>query len=337
MIEYPLEWPPESAHALSIHASEVVAARSMRAIGTIVTVAVTDASVVDKALALLAEDLTTLDRACSRFRADSELRKVEITSRGTQCSISQLLFDVLEVACTIAAQTAGTVDPTTGAALDHLGYDRDFDEITDTWIQRGAKPEPAPGWWQIRLDPEERSVAIPLGVRIDVGATAKAFAADRASERISKAMGCGVMVNLGGDVALSGPAPRDGWAIGIGTHSSTPLDQVDLVLSVFAGGVATSGTTGRTWVHNGRRMHHIVDPWTGEPAEPIWSLVSTLAPTCVEANAWSTAAVVWGDDAVGNLAAQGVPSRLVRADGDVVEIGGWPTAIDLEPVKGMVS
>ena len=48
-------------------------------------------------------------------------------------------------------------------------------------------------------------------------------------------------------------------------------------------------------------MHHIVDPWTGEPAPPVWSLVSTLAPSCVEANAWSTAAVVWGDDAIGNL------------------------------------
>jgi thiamine biosynthesis lipoprotein len=80
-------------------------------------------------------------------------------------------------------------------------------------------------------------------------------------------------------------------------------------------------------------MHHIVDPWTGEPAEPIWSLVSTLAPTCVEANGWSTAAVVWGNDAVSNLAGHGIPARLVRAGGDIVEVGKWPTAVDVEQLE----
>jgi len=329
MTLYPLDCPPKSRHISSNFENEGVATRSMRAIGTAATVAVTDAGVAEDALGLLAEDLMALDSACSRFRADSELREVELTSNGTHISISPLLFEVLEVACMIAAQTAGTVDPTTGSALDELGYDRDFDEITDTWVSPDFKPQPAPGWWRIRLDPQGRSVAIPEGVRIDVGATAKAFAADRASARISRTLGCGVMVNLGGDVALAGAPPRDGWAIGIGTHCSTTFDQVDLVLSLFAGGIATSGTTARTWVHGGRRMHHIVDPWTGEPADPIWSFVSTLAPTCVEANGWSTAAVVWGNDAVGNLAGRGIPARLVRAGGHVVEIGGWPTAVDV--------
>jgi thiamine biosynthesis lipoprotein len=168
-------------------------------------------------------------------------------------------------------------------------------------------------------------VAVPDDVHVDLGSSAKAFAADRAARRISATLGCGVMVNLGGDVALAGHAPPDGWAIGIGTHSSTPSDDVDQVLAVFAGGIATSGTTGRTWIHNGRLMHHIVDPGTGEPAEPVWTLVSALAPTCVEANAWSTAAVVWGEDAPGNLAAHAVSARLVRPDGRVLTVGGWPT------------
>jgi len=77
-------------------------------------------------------------------------------------------------------------------------------------------------------------------------------------------------------------------------------------------------------------VHHIVDPWTGEAAQSVWSLVSTTAASCVEANAWSTAAVVWGHDALGNLAAHGVPARLVAADGIVVHTGGWPVdAIDV--------
>jgi thiamine biosynthesis lipoprotein len=71
-------------------------------------------------------------------------------------------------------------------------------------------------------------------------------------------------------------------------------------------------------------VHHIVDPWTGEAARPVWSYVSVMAPSCVEANAWSTAAVVWGDDAAGNLAGFGVTARLVDAHGGVVHVGGWP-------------
>ena len=73
-----------------------------------------------------------------------------------------------------------------------------------------------------------------------------------------------------------------------------------------------------TWVRNGRLVHHIVDPWTGR-APPIRSgrWCRRPAPTCVEANAWSTAAVVWGEDALGNLDDHGVSARLVDADGDV--------------------
>jgi thiamine biosynthesis lipoprotein len=125
-------------------------------------------------------------------------------------------------------------------------------------------------------------------------------------------------------VAVAGRAPRDGWAIGIAPECTTPLDAVDQVVTLFAGGLATSGTTARTWARGGRMVHHIVDPWTGEAAPAIWSLVSTMAPSCVEANGWSTAGVVWGHDAVGNLAALGATARLVSAEGHVVHLGDWP-------------
>jgi thiamine biosynthesis lipoprotein len=301
------------------------ARRSIRAIGTTAVVIVTDTAVADEALTLLAADLGALDATCSRFLDDSEIRRVERRSHGRPVVVSALLFDALAVACAVAEQTAGTVDPTTGAALVGLGYDRDFDEIGGSMVSAEFRPVPAPGWWRIGLDAEARTVVIPDGVHVDLGSSAKAFAADRAAQAIATILGCGVLVNLGGDVALAGHAPTEGWAIGIGTHSSTPADEVDAVLAVFAGGLATSGTTGRTWVHGGRLMHHIVDPWTGEPADPVWSLVSVLAPTCVEANAWSTAAVVWGEDAPGNLSAHAVSARLVRPDGRVLTVGGWPT------------
>src|SRR5580698_1093672 len=90
------------------------ATRTMRAIGTTVSVAVTETGAADDAAAMLAGHLASLDEACSRFRPDSELRKLERSSRGRPVPVSPLLFEVLEVACAVAVKTAGTVDPTVG-------------------------------------------------------------------------------------------------------------------------------------------------------------------------------------------------------------------------------
>jgi thiamine biosynthesis lipoprotein len=301
-----------------------VGLRSMPAIGTTATIAVTDPDRAEDALSLLADDLRAIDGACSRFRPDSELRQVEQRSLGRPVPISPLLFDALEVACAIAVKTAGIVDPTIGSALVELGYDRDFDAITAGEHPPDYRPLPAPGWWRITLDPEARTVAIPAGVHVDLGATAKALVADKSAQRIASALSCGVLVNLGGDVAVAGRCPIRGWAIGIAADRAASVDEVDRVVTIFAGGLATSGTTARSWVRNGRILHHILDPWTGEPAPAVWSLVSTTAPSCVEANAWSTAAIVWGHDAVGNLAALEVPARLVDAEGRIVHVADWP-------------
>jgi thiamine biosynthesis lipoprotein len=311
-------WPEE------LEVEPTPAFRSMAAIGTTAVVAVTDGSRADEALALLADELGALDEACSRFRPDSELRQVEAHGRGRPVPVSPLLFEALEVACQVAVDSAGIVDPTIGSALIELGYDRDFDQIGSDDRLTEPDPRPAPGWWRIELDPAARTVAIPIGVHVDLGATAKALAADRAAARLAGTLDCGVLVNLGGDVAVAGPTPADGWAIGIAPECTTSVALVEQVVTIVDGGLATSGTTARSWMRNGRRVHHIVDPWTGEPAPAVWSLVSVAAASCVEANAWSTAAVVWGRDAVGILASQGVAARLVDAEGNVERCGGWP-------------
>ena len=220
-----------------------IAVRSMRAIGTTAAVAVTDADCADDALAVLAEDLRALDDACSRFRPDSELRRLEGVSEGRPVVVSPLLFDVVEVACVVAVQTAGVVDPTIGSALVELGYDRDFDDVVDHGTATECTPTPAPGWWQVRLDRDEHTLAIPAGVQLDVGATAKALATDRTAGRPCL------------EPRMRRPG-QPGWRCGCGGHHSdrgvgrrdrsrctTPLDSVDQVVAVHAGGLATSGTT----------------------------------------------------------------------------------------------
>lgn len=312
------------------------AVRTMRAIGTSAAVAVEDHRMADDALGLLATDLADLNQACSRFDPESELRRVERLGQGRPMRVSPLLFAALDAAARVASRTAGIVDPTIGSALVELGYDRDFDAMAAGQDRPVGSAEPAPGWWQVRLDPSAQTVAIPVGVHVDLGSTGKAFAADRSARRIAEVLDCGVLVNLGGDVAVAGPAPAEGWGVGIALSSHTAPADADDVVVLRDGGLASSGTTARTWSRDGRAVHHIVDPWTGGVAPSTWALVSVLAPTCLEANGWSTASIVWGADAPDNLAAHGVAARLVAADGTVVLVGDWPVPDAATPGNGAV-
>jgi len=300
--------------------------RSFRAIGTTATVVVQEPADSSAAERLLAAELSALDLACSRFRDDSELQSVHAEA-GRAVVVSELLFTALSVACEAAQRTGGAVDPTVGNAMEALGYDADLDEV------RSRPPVPpralgrVAGYQHVQLDPRRRTVRIPRGVRLDLGATAKALAADRAAARIAACLEAGVLVSIGGDVAVAGPAPADGWPIGIARESSIPAEQVDQVVAITRGGLASSGTSVRTWRAAGRDVHHIVDPRTGDCVRPYWVLVSATGSSCVEANLVTTAAIVWRERALHELARLEQSARLVRFDGKVVSVNGWPPAV----------
>ena len=300
-----------------------LATRSFRAIGTTATVVVPDGADADAAARLLATELAAVDLACSRFRADSELQAVH-AAVGRPVAVSELLFHALSVALDGAARTGGAVDPTVGNAIAALGYDADLAEV----LSRPPEPPRAlgavAGFQHVQLNARDRTVRIPRGVRLDLGASAKALAADRAAARIAGRIGVGALVSLGGDVAVAGPPPAGGWAIGIARTSSTPPALADQVVAITQGGLASSAPSARTWRAGDREVHHIVDPRTGECAEPYWVLVSASGSSCVEANVVTTAAVVWGERALHEVGRYGQAVRLVRSDGKVFCVNGWP-------------
>jgi thiamine biosynthesis lipoprotein len=297
--------------------------RSFRSIGTTATVVVQLPASADAAERILRAELNAIDRSCSRFRGDSELQSVHAHT-GRPVRVSPLLFHALEVACAVAERTHGAVDPTVGGAVAALGYDRDFDQVVDRPAVPASSLGPVPGYLHVHLDPARRTVRIPRGVHLDLGSSAKALAADRAAAHIAGELGSGVLVSVGGDVAVVGPPPDGGWAVGVAVESSTPADEVDQVVAVRQGGLASSSTSVRNWTAGMRTVHHIVDPRTGDCASPYWTLVSATGASCVEANAITTAAVVWGERALQLLAPFGQAVRLVRHDGRVFSLNGWP-------------
>jgi thiamine biosynthesis lipoprotein len=166
---------------------------------------------------------------------------------------------------------------------------------------------------------------VPRGVRLDLGATAKALAADRAAEgALRAARARGVLVNLGGDIATAGRPVPGGWAVRVADSHRAGPGEPGQDVQLETGGLSTSSTTVRRWRRRGAAAHHIIDPATGAPAAEHWRTVSVAAATCVDANVASTAALVLGPAAPDWLESARLPARLVRADGAIVVTAGWP-------------
>ncbi len=328
--------------------------------------------------------LAEVDRTCSRFRADSDLSRANARA-GRWVSVDPLLVRAVRAALDAAAATEGLVDPCLGQTMAALGYDRDLAAVlraegSDPTAEPEAAVLPAPeathrtepeaaavsapeaSWRDVRLDPEG-AVFVPVGVALDLGATAKAFAADLVAAEAARAAGCDLVLSLGGDVAVglvdpvataraveAGTARR--WSVEVREHPVTTAPQGDPLaaahgraaaittqattaevsttetpvaeVAVEFGGVATSSTVRRRWRRGNRGYHHVLDPRTGRPAAEVWRTVSVAAPTCLAANTLTTAALVLGDLAEDWLVTQDVPARLVDVTGRVRCLGGWP-------------
>jgi thiamine biosynthesis lipoprotein ApbE len=295
-----------------------------RALGTLMRLVVTRPELLASAKAAADEVIAAIDEAASRFREDSELSRLN-RHPGKPVRISALLTQALAAALRGAKLTDGAVDPTVGSAVRLAGYDRDFASIPADGSPIQLSVSRVPGWQAIDFDEATLTVRVPQGVEIDLGATAKALAADLAAAAASVAIGGGgVLVSLGGDIAVAGQPPFEGWSVQTSEDSNTRIEEDEESVTIQSGGIATSSTTVRRWTRGGVELHHIIDPATGLPAVGLWRTVSVVAGSCVDANIASTAAIVMGESAINWLAANRLPARLVDRDGNVHRVSGWP-------------
>ena len=316
---------------------------SWRALGTHADLVVTGD--LDLARAAVEAVLAEVDGTYSRFRPDSEL--MELNRRaGETVALSPLLARAIGAAIRAARLTEGLCDPTIGQALLRIGYDNDFAVIAAASAAIELRLERAPGWRMLRFDPVARTLRAPQGVSIDLGSTGKALAADLAAAAAVAAMdarsswasaadrgddraGAGALVSIGGDLAMAGSVPADGWQVRIAEDSSLPPDAVlpgqpAEVVTVRQGAIATSSTMVRQWRRGAVTVHHLIDPRTGLPARSPWRTVSVAAATCVDANTAATAALIRGEDGPAWLEGLGLAARFVATSGQVVRAAGWP-------------
>ncbi|MFB6719403.1 FAD:protein FMN transferase [Kribbella sp. NPDC056345] len=292
------------------------ASRTWTAWSCTVRLTVDDPAVLGAACGELKALMDRVDKAASRFRPDSELSIVNQRG-GAMVPVSRLLVDLVDVSLMAASISGGAVDPTVGAAVIAAGYDNDIETVR----RRLAAPAPlsaaVPGWQHVQLNRKLALLGVPEGAALDLGATAKAWTADRAALVLSKRYGCAVLVEIGGDLCAAGE-PAEPWVITVAERAGDP----GVLVTLAHGGLTTSTRTSRCW-ENG---HHIIDPRTGRPADGPWRTASVWAPTAVRANTFSTALIATGEAAVGRLTLAGHPARMVANDGEVTEVAGWPAS-----------
>ncbi len=293
---------------------------SFNAMGTDHTVMVDDAEALPAAMAVVRKQFQEIDETCSRFRSDSELSRLNGLSGAGDVPLSPLLEEAIVAALDSAAMTGGLVDLTVGRCVEEVGYDVTFRDLPADGPRLTLKVRQMVGWRALDYDPLAHTLSLPAGVGLDLGASGKAWAADRAAAAVAGSLGVSVLVNCGGDIAVGGPTPRGGWPVRVAVDADADQWQ-DVV--VFDGGLATSGTTSRRWRRGGVELHHIIDPSTGLPAQTPWAMVSVAAATCVEANAAATAALIMGDRAPEWLDGLKLPARLVDKRGGIRFAGGW--------------
>jgi len=257
----------------------------------------------DSAFAAITEHFERWEASFSRFRAESELNRVN-SSPSWLVAVSPLFAQTLGTALVAAAATRGLVDPTLGSALVAAGYDRDFALLKD----RGAEPVEAQRgeWRSVRV--QERFVFRPPGVVLDLNGVVKSLAIDEAVELLPR----DGYVSAGGDIATRGAT-----TVGLPGGDAVTLTE---------GGLATSGRTRRRWLRAGRPQHHLLDPATGRPSTSRWLEVTVAAGSCVAADVAAKAAFLLGSEGPGWLDGQGLPGRFVAPDG-VLTNATWKEAL----------
>ena len=295
------------------------------AFGTYGYLAVRRAATLPRALRISQTVIRDVDATCSRFRVDSDLARVN-REPGRWVDVHPLLVEAVRIAVRAAAATDGLVHPLLGRPLVTLGYDRDFRELREIETAPTDTPAPAVDAWR-SIDLDEARVRIPAGTALDLGSTAKAWAADLVSTGLEQELGEPALVSLGGDISISAPdgAP---WRVAVAEQPGDLRERPACLVTLTDGGLATSSTQVRRWTRQGTVRHHLLDPRTGEPAVEVWRTVTATGPSCVAANTATTAAVVLGEEAVSWLDRCDITARLVAADGRVHVTGSWPLDVE---------
>lgn len=287
--------------------------------GTEVSV-LASAAEVDAAAAVTRSLFARWERVLTRFDPGSELSRLN-RAAGGRVVVSELMLEVVATALEAARATAGVFDPTLLLQLARAGYDRTFSELPAARPAPALAPRPGGDWRRVEVHRPSRTIRIPAGCGLDLGGIAKGMAADAAVAELADRGLAWAAVDAGGDIALHGvPSGLGGWPLAVETGSGQ-----EPVITLAAGGLATSSTRARRWRVGEGEAHHLLDPRTGLPSASGIASVTVAAGTCAQAEVAAKAALILGEpEGRALLGRLGLAALLIREGGGRLATAGWP-------------
>jgi thiamine biosynthesis lipoprotein len=272
----------------------------------------------DAAWTIVRGTFEVAETAMSRFREDSELTGLNRRSPGS-ASVSRPLERALSAADRAHRVTGGRFDPRIVSALERIGY---------AGVAQGhvAPPRP-PGSTERILDRKGRTGRVALRRQVDLGGIGKGLALRWAANALEASLGgstdppLAYLIDAGGDIVGSGsPGAGEPWRVGIEDPSDGPDLAAAAAVAVVAiagrSSVATSSVRRLRWEHDGRVVHHLIDPRTGEPGGDGMLAVTVAGPDPAWAEVWSKALFLEGAGGIADLArGRGLAAWWVTSEG----------------------
>lgn len=241
----------------------------------------------------------------SRYRDDSVIGQIN-SAGGRQIAVDAETAHLLDFAGQCFDLSGGMFDITSGVlrrAWRFDGSDRVPDALDIKALHKLV------GW--NRVSWQGSCLTLPAGMEIDLGGLAKEYAVDRALAVARAITAAPVLVNFGGDLAVSGPRTGGArWHVAIASVEKD--DAMAGMLELVSGALATSGDARRFLLKDGVRYSHILNPRTGWPVRDAPRSVTVAAPSCVEAGMVATLAMLQGKRAEQFLKREGARAWCIR-------------------------
>lgn len=235
------------------------------------------------------------------FSSSSDVAKINSASPGETVKINKMTAEILKTALEISEKTNGAFDPTIEPLSTLWDFKAENPSVpTEKEIKAAAKKV---DYTALILDTEACTVTKKANVKIDLGAAAKGYACDKATE-IFKKKNISAIIDLGGNVSCTGknPKTKDGlWRVGLQTPFKA-TGSFEKITEISEGSVVTSGTYQRYFEKNGEKYHHIIDPESGYPKKAEYNAVTVVTNSSLLADCLSTACFVLGKEAGRKLA-----------------------------------
>ena len=258
----------------------------------------------------------------SRFNPESRLSALNAAA-GEWVDVGNELATVLRAALGYCERTGGLFDITMGGVCRLWDFKRGVVPDDTAITQALAHVD----WRNVQVEGVRARIIDPQAT-IDLGGMAKGYIADRVIDLLKRHGATSGVINLGGNVACLGGKP-DGSAWNVGLRAPVPSGgslQAASFASVFVRGksVVTSGVYERSFVRNGRVLHHILDPRTGKPAETDVLSATIIADKSLDADGYTTALIIMGADEALTFAEQtpSIEAILLTANARLLKTTG---------------